>query len=85
MRNFNKRYEFLFQARGGTESFTWSSMDPEIVAIDSDGILLTGNIGETEVIAQDAQNSAHFGKATIQILQPTGIAFGKSHLEAEVY
>ncbi|VBB31772.1 unnamed protein product [Acanthocheilonema viteae] len=71
-------------ARGGTGSFTWLSMNPEIASIDSSGILLTGNLGKTEVIAQDAQNSAHFGKAIVQVLQPTGIAFGKSHLETEV-
>ncbi|VDO72013.1 unnamed protein product [Onchocerca flexuosa] len=72
-------------ARGGTGSFTWSSMHPEIASVDSSGILLTGNLGETEVIAQDVQNNAHFGKAVVQILQPTGIAFSKSHLEAEVH
>lgn len=77
--------EFCFQARGGTGSFTWSSMDPKVASIDSNGILLTGNLGKTEVIAQDTQNGAHFGKAIVQVLQPTGIAFGKSHLEAEVY
>ncbi|KAM3728661.1 Nuclear pore membrane glycoprotein [Dirofilaria immitis] len=71
-------------ARGGTGSFTWSSMHPEVASVDSSGILLTGNLGETEVIAQDIQNSAHSGKAVVQVLQPTGIAFGKSHLEAEV-
>lgn len=60
-------------------------MDPEIASIDSAGILLTGKLGTTEVIAQDAQNSAHFGKAIVHVLQPTGIAFGKSYLEAEVY
>ncbi|CAG9540870.1 unnamed protein product [Cercopithifilaria johnstoni] len=71
-------------ARGGTGSFTWSSIDPEIASVDSSGILLTGNLGKTEVIAQDAQNSAHFGKAIVHVLQSTEIAFGKSHLEAEV-
>ncbi|VIO88385.1 conserved hypothetical protein [Brugia malayi] len=70
--------------RGGTGSFTWSSVNPEIASVDSSGILLTANLGNTEVIAQDAQNNAHFGKAIIQVLQPTGIAFGRSHLEAEV-
>uniref|UniRef100_A0A915PVL8 BIG2 domain-containing protein n=1 Tax=Setaria digitata TaxID=48799 RepID=A0A915PVL8_9BILA len=70
--------------RGGTGSFIWSSMNPEVVSVDSSGILLTGNLGETEVIAQDMQNGAHFGKAIIQILRPTGISFGKSHVEAEV-
>uniref|UniRef100_A0A8R1XTR6 BIG2 domain-containing protein n=1 Tax=Onchocerca volvulus TaxID=6282 RepID=A0A8R1XTR6_ONCVO len=71
-------------ARGGTGSFTWSSMHPEIASVDSNGILLTGNLGETEVIAQDVQNNAHFGKAVVQILQPSGITFSKSRLEAEV-
>uniref|UniRef100_A0A1I7W2P4 Nuclear pore complex protein 12 n=1 Tax=Loa loa TaxID=7209 RepID=A0A1I7W2P4_LOALO len=71
-------------ARGGTGSFTWSSMNPDVASVDSSGILLTGNLGRTEVIAQDAQNSAHFGSAVVQVLQPTGVAFGKSHLEAEV-
>uniref|UniRef100_A0AAF5Q2G8 Nuclear pore membrane glycoprotein 210 n=1 Tax=Wuchereria bancrofti TaxID=6293 RepID=A0AAF5Q2G8_WUCBA len=60
------------------------SMNPEVASIDFNGILLTANLGNTEVIAQDAQNNAYFGKAIVQVLQPTEIAFGKSHLEAEV-
>ncbi|VDM16620.1 unnamed protein product [Wuchereria bancrofti] len=75
---------YIPETRGGTGSFTWSSMNPEVASVDSSGILLTANLGNTEVIAQDAQNNAHFGKAIIQVLQPTGIAFGRSHLEAEV-
>lgn len=59
-------------------------MNPEIASVDSSGVLFTGSLGKTEVIAQDAQNSAHFEKAIVQVLQPNGIAFGKSFVEAEV-
>uniref|UniRef100_A0A183CW81 BIG2 domain-containing protein n=1 Tax=Gongylonema pulchrum TaxID=637853 RepID=A0A183CW81_9BILA len=71
-------------AKGGTGSFVWSSVHSEIASVDPNGILLSGKLGETEIFARDVQNNAHSGKAIVQVVQPTGIGFGKSRVEAEV-
>ncbi|VDM96812.1 unnamed protein product [Thelazia callipaeda] len=71
-------------ARGGTGSFIWSSENPEIAFIDSSGILSSRKLGKTKVVARDLQNVNHFGQAIVQIVEPAGIAFGTSHIEAEI-
>lgn len=52
--------------------------------MDPSGILLSGELGETEIIARDALNNAHYGKAFVHVIQPDRVEFGKSRLEAEV-
>lgn len=55
-----------------------------MATVNSAGHVSSKKIGKTRVIARDVKNHAHYGAADIVITPVAKIAFGKSHLEAEV-
>ena len=58
----------LFQARGGSGDYVWSSDNAEMVSVDKSGEITTLRKGSAVVTAADKRNQLHTGSAQVCFL-----------------
>uniref|UniRef100_A0A1I7WPD1 BIG2 domain-containing protein n=1 Tax=Heterorhabditis bacteriophora TaxID=37862 RepID=A0A1I7WPD1_HETBA len=72
-------------ATGGSGLYDWTVDDPLICNIDStSGLLSSGSIGTSRVIAVDKRNTIHRDIAQVSVLDILSLGFGETVKEAEV-
>ncbi|CEF61306.1 Gp210 [Strongyloides ratti] len=76
---------YQLKAVGGSGSYIWYSKDSNVGKIGlNDGVLSIYDYGESKIEVFDTQNKLNKAEASLTILKPNVLEFGKSFLEAEV-
>eukprot|EP00079_Xenopus_tropicalis_P032145 XP_017945916.1 PREDICTED: nuclear pore membrane glycoprotein 210 [Xenopus tropicalis] len=78
-------YQYTIQVQGGSGNFTWSSSNNPVATVTVKGLMTTGDdIGVSVIRARDVQNRLHFGEMKVYVIEPHGMEFIPSAVEARV-
>ncbi|CAD5234960.1 unnamed protein product [Bursaphelenchus xylophilus] len=80
----NYPYNYKLKVKGGSGVFVWSTENKNIAGISESGVVSSGEIGETIVHVADYRNEQHRDISKVIVIEPKGIEFGPSVLEAEI-
>uniref|UniRef100_A0A0K0E0Q5 Exported protein n=1 Tax=Strongyloides stercoralis TaxID=6248 RepID=A0A0K0E0Q5_STRER len=76
---------YQLKAIGGSGSYLWYSKNLNVGKVGlNDGILSIYDYGDSKIEVFDTQNKLNKAEASLKVLKPNFLEFGKSFLEAEV-